>query len=76
MTEELKPCPSCGGESVRHDRVSRLTICNKCGAEGPTCLHNGTAVEQWNERLPPKYKDYLTYRTSNDCYILKPRGDV
>jgi Lar family restriction alleviation protein len=68
MSEELKPCPFCGSSSLRRDRVAEVIICNKCGAEGPTFLHNGTVVDQWNERRHPKYKDCLTYPTNKIIY--------
>lgn len=55
MSEQLTPCPFCGGEM--RDRCierfpSRQVMCNDCGARGPRAKGD-EAIEQWNRRSHP-----------------------
>ena len=53
-TDELKPCPFCGGENLASNWHSPFIICNDCGAFGPgnaDSTHE-QAVEAWNTRTP------------------------
>lgn len=63
MSNELKPCPFCGGEAKIEDKVSQLTICcSKCSicnlnANVFFCMddsHKKTvrewAIKDWNTR--------------------------
>lgn len=44
MTEELKPCPFCGGEAeFNSDEFGEGVCCKSCGAT----LHNGVYGEEW-----------------------------
>ena len=53
--EELKPCPSCGGEAgayMRYDYPPRWAIaCSKCGIESPLTFGSyDYAIKMWNRR--------------------------
>lgn len=52
MTEQLKPCPFCGGEPTTHGKPNMLgdTLVYCWGTE--TCGHRGLimTVEQWQTR--------------------------
>lgn len=47
MSEELLPCPFCGGAGF--DRGFRRWECGSCGAEGP-CGTKDIATAGWNAR--------------------------
>lgn len=63
MTEELKPCPFCGGKPIedweREDRegdeigpiISWSYYCTKCYAEVFSCQSREDAQEKWNRRV-------------------------
>lgn len=56
MTQELKPCPFCGGEAhvlAQHwDDGSHVwwVECAACGAEGMRCDDGQHAIDAWNTR--------------------------
>lgn len=56
MSEELKPCPFCGGSpdifwSEKRSHLKWSVICNDhCLTEGPMCNTEAEAVEAWNKR--------------------------
>ena len=61
MTEELKPCPFCGGEGelvipTPWDPYQAYVRCKKCGITGPVVWmvddekFKTTAVKKWNTR--------------------------
>jgi Lar family restriction alleviation protein len=54
MTEELKPCPFCGGSNVSTYEVkgSYSTLCVGCGGEGPEEDSEAEAIAAWNRRSP------------------------
>lgn len=56
MSEELKPCPFCGGQakvykgqSLYADRIPTRIYCAKCGARTGICLSE-RALKLWNTR--------------------------
>ena len=53
----IRPCPFCGcvGAGVCYD----CTICDSCGARGPTAEGGNDALEKWNER-------WILVRTTSD----------
>lgn len=60
MSDELKPCPFCGGTSIRIDPAfiaEPTAFCDDCGCEGPGAANTGAAIAAWNQRTdtrPPK----------------------
>lgn len=52
MSEQLKPCPFCGGKDVetRTSSMSWLVDCYTCDARGPLCGSEDRAIEEWNDR--------------------------
>lgn len=52
MTEELKPCPFCGGEAILCENIDRAYVyCKECGCQ--TDESHATAryaAEAWNTR--------------------------
>ena len=61
MTDELKPCPFCGGggagyiddvqyPDTPHERVWYAVTCGKCDANGAWDLGKSGAAEKWNTR--------------------------
>ena len=59
MSEELKPCPFCGGEGVAYlvpDYPKKIgprysVICNGCGASVTTIFqYKRDAIDAWNRR--------------------------
>ena len=63
MTEELKPCPFCGGTKPQlcigyHARTDAKVSCDHCGSEGPVfgtddysgASHESEARAAWNNR--------------------------
>lgn len=55
MTEELKPCPFCGGEPgmVQQTKVNWAVMCHVCGAEGGWSKPSD-AIALWNRRATPQ----------------------
>jgi Lar family restriction alleviation protein len=55
MTDELKPCPLCGGEAVYESTQHKHGIvhsvyCEECGIEIARLNKQG-AIEAWNRRI-------------------------
>lgn len=56
MTEQLKPCPFCGGEASFKPRSFKAS-CDKCGAHVPVgATDSAEAIAAWNTRAAPKVK--------------------
>lgn len=53
MTEQLKPCPFCGGINIIHSGFRMY--CHTCGAEGPDAdsADESAAIAAWNRRAQP-----------------------
>lgn len=68
MSEELKPCPFCGGECDPDGWLggdgTRGPECNDCGATART-------VEDWNRRTPDFKQGLL--RAAEICEAQSPR---
>lgn len=59
MTDELKPCPFCGGKAItNHVRDGRRAVCTDCGAAAGSQFHGpltmpsaeDRAIAAWNSR--------------------------
>lgn len=53
MSEELKPCPFCGGTKIgiRDEEDGMIwAYCKKCGAMGEWDYSENRAKENWNRR--------------------------
>ena len=76
MSEELKPCPFCGGESrlmAQHftdDSHIFWIGCRRCGMEGPHMHDDESAIVAWN--------GMVAERTFNYCPMCgrELRGDA
>jgi Lar family restriction alleviation protein len=61
-TDELKPCPFCGGEgkidgtswTTRDGKEQAWVTCKKCGAYGPSSTD---AIAAWNRRTQEQADD-------------------
>lgn len=50
MTNELKPCPFCGGKAELKNDLQDRVVCTDCRANGPYFLTSNDAIEAWNTR--------------------------
>ncbi len=52
MTDELKPCPFCGGEALIDGDLlgASWVICRECGASGAQEDSDAEAIAAWNRR--------------------------
>lgn len=50
MTNELEPCPFCGGEALPPNEKDHCVVCSKCHATGANWAEYDSAVEAWNNR--------------------------
>jgi hypothetical protein len=51
MSDQLKPCPRCGGEcETGRSSVSYFPLCSKCGLEGPPFPTKQEAIDWWNQQ--------------------------
>lgn len=62
MTEELKPCPFCGGEAeIIDDAMGTISRCRYCGAENGNGVYgeggHELALKDWNRRPIEDAKD-------------------
>lgn len=74
MTDELKPCPFCGGVIEWADIVDpegygkwHYVHCPKCGVDGPPDLGESGAIEQWNTRPGEARLQALVDLQQRDC---------
>ena len=74
MSEELKPCPFCGGEA-RGELYGHgyYVMCKDNCLHGEFCPSNEEAIKRWNTRTP-----YLKLKAAEDAldkickHIVKP----
>ena len=59
MSEELKPCPFCGGEArlIHLNDVNKYVECVDCNAESALYDRRIQAIEAWNNRPIEDEKD-------------------
>lgn len=63
MTDQLKPCPFCGGSNVGYEGVVRslkgVVFCEDCGAFGPHPAYDAlTPTPEWNTRAEPEISGF------------------
>ena len=56
MSEELKPCPFCGGnvQKVKSSGRWGWFVSCACAAVGPSADSRDEAIRAWNRRLEPR----------------------
>jgi len=55
MSNELKPCPFCGGTKLHEtsNGVENMFLeCEECGADGPAEMTRAKMIAAWNRRAP------------------------
>jgi len=66
MSEELKPCPFCGGEAILKRYVNGFNVwseimCDRCGVRQDSIVvgyyNDDEAAEAWNRRAGEKNED-------------------
>lgn len=56
MSEELKPCPFCGGEAkLLHVGAGRIVKCGGCGASTSFAAEN--PAKEWNRRVGKRWPE-------------------
>ena len=70
MTEELKPCPFCGGGAVKHyDKEAGVDVyCQSCEAGINWRDTRSDAITAWNARATPKVKPLVWEYTPTGPY--------
>ncbi|MFK3794785.1 Lar family restriction alleviation protein [Pseudomonas sp. NPDC088444] len=53
MSQELKPCPFCGGTNLQVTEASSYVMCYGCDADGPVGRPADAAIAAWNNRAAP-----------------------
>lgn len=56
MSEELKPCPFCGGSTQKVKSSGRWGwfVSCACAAVGPSADSRDEAIRAWNRRVEPR----------------------
>ena len=57
MSDELKPCPFCGGDAGAQtdygtDFPTHYVMCNQCNTQGDRFCKEYQAIAAWNRRTP------------------------
>lgn len=78
MSDELKPCPFCGGEAEFEYYWWQETVvikCPKCGASSEPQFYENEAIEAWNKRAQPEFTpDELdAIRRMFECRYPRPQ---
>ena len=57
MSDELKPCPFCGGEAKLKEAeyLGVFIVCSKCGTKTSYRLSRSLVVKMWNNRVEPEF---------------------
>lgn len=70
MSEELKPCPFCGGEAMVWPSLTGLTYhvsCCKCYANNNYRSTEAKAIDAWNHRATTTTHAIIVSDKSTDC---------
>lgn len=81
MSDELKPCPFCGEETVHvHDSYCAgngfMVLCANCTAEGPLCNTEVEAATEWNRRAHPAPERSETPATGREARYIETVADA
>lgn len=66
LTDQLLPCPFCGGEAEFHDTSSTWVRCEDCGAEIQCQIEKKDAARLWNRRASAIAKATLSPPTREE----------
>lgn len=76
MSEELKPCPFCGGEAyferMGTSRQSCIVECGRCGVRHESSDEYGRSGQSWNERQPTRAPQAVPALTGWKLVPLEP----
>ena len=67
MSNELKPCPFCGGKAELKNDLQDRVVCTDCRANGPYFLTSNDAIEAWNTRAERTCKNRGSYKGCSEC---------
>lgn len=86
MSEELKPCPFCGGDASRQDLTDAdnaggsCIACDRCGASSPVHFdRKENLYDSWNRRASPtppttEGRDGVVSRLQAEAAYARERG--
>ena len=74
MTDNLKPCPFCGGCKIVSEEELDVTFCNGCSAETDIFDWNNRPIEDELNRRIAKAKDLLNAEMG--MWRSVPTGDL
>ncbi|MDX1473345.1 MAG: Lar family restriction alleviation protein [Reinekea sp.] len=74
MSDELKPCPFCGGEAgFEYDSGMVYIECDDCFATTGLFMSQDIAAKKWNTRAQPTIADYLK---ANEAMLTKTKAKM
>ena len=74
MSNELKPCPFCGGEAgFEYDSGMVCIDCDDCFATTGLFMSQDIATKKWNARTQPTIADYLK---ANEPMLTKTKAKM
>ena len=76
MTEQLKPCPFCGGDAFADNGPAHIWYvqCQECLIDGVLKPTKAEAIEAWNRRAQPAQA--VPVLTDAELAVLMPPPDI